>query len=529
MIYPKFPEETFWNALRSVKLFLHRKGHLPPLGLLTIASHLPPDFEVRLVDRNVSGDTDADWEWADAIFLSAMLAQRADCEDCLGRSKALGKPVALGGPLTHAMPAGPLGQADWICFGEAESIMDDLVADLRADRRGKRYQGGNATDMRRAKLPRFDLIPDLNDYAVMAIQFSRGCPFQCEFCDIIEIYGRVPRTKTPGQVLAELDALHERGFGGYVFLVDDNFIGNKKRAKEMLEELAGWNRRRGDPFMYFTEASINLADDRELLQAMSEAGIRRVFIGIETPDPNLLKRTLKKQNIPGNPLDKLRRVREHGLHVSAGFIVGFDGEERTVFETQRAFIQASGIGVAVPGLLQALPGTQLARRLQTEGRLLSSARVSLISTLEGLNFVPKGEMTKREYLERYRRLVRDLFAPETYFERIVPAVLALRGMPMRTLSRALRRQGAVLPRLVYHLGMRARGARMPFWKALLRVLWRNPSALEAFGHDCFYFYHLNRHADFVDREIARHLSSSTTGDVLDDVIPDSPTGVPAVA
>jgi radical SAM superfamily enzyme YgiQ (UPF0313 family) len=521
MIYPKFPEETFWNALRSTRLFMHRNGEQPPLGLLTIASYLPQDFQVRLVDRNVSDESDADWRWADVVFLSAMLAQRRDYERCVVAARAHAKPIAVGGPLTHAMPERLLAQADWVCFGEAESIMDELVADLRAGRRGKRYQGGSATDMTRVGVPRFELVSNLNDYAVMSIQFSRGCPFQCEFCDIIEIYGRVPRTKTPAQVLAELDLLKRLGFEGYVFLVDDNFIGNKKKAKLMLKELAAWNRANGHPFAFLTEASINLADDSELLHAMSQASLLRVFIGIETPDPRLLKRTLKAQNIPGKPLEKLRRVREHGIHVTAGFIVGFDGEDRGVFEAQRAFIQASGVGVAIPGLLQALPGTQLSRRLQKEGRLLANAEVSLNSTAEGINFIPKGEITKREYLERYRGLVRQLFAPEAFFERIVPAVLALRGRSLRTLSGSLRRHVGVLLREIFHLGIRLPGSRRHFWKALLQILWKNPTALEAFGHDCFYFYHLNRHADFVDRELARYLAAPAPDDVLDQAIRDS--------
>jgi len=526
MVYPKFPEETFWNAVRPAKLFMRCNGMMPPLGLLTVASYLPSDFEVRLIDRNVSEETEADWKWADVVFLSAMLAQRRDYEACVDRARTHGKPVAVGGPLTHAMPEKLLAHADWICFGEAESIMDELVADLRAGNRGKRYQGGNKTNMEAVRLPRFDLVPSFGDYTAMALQFSRGCPFQCEFCDIIEIYGRVPRTKTPAQVLAELEALKKLGFEGYVFMVDDNFIGNKKKAKEMLKDLAAWNRRNGHPFAFFTEASINLADDEELLEAMSEAGFLRVFVGIETPDPRLLKTTQKAQNIPGNPLEKLQRIRDHGIHVTAGFIVGFDGEDRGVFETQRSFIQASGIGVAIPGLLQAIPGTQLARRLEREGRLQSDAHVSLISTVEGINYIPKGEMTKREYLEGYRRLVKEVFAPEGYFERVLPAVLALRRLPHRTISRLLRKHSGVFLREVYRLGVKERGSRKPFWKALLRVLWKNPTALEAFAHDCFYYYHLNRHADFVDRELAAYLASPAPHDVLDEVVREPAPAVP---
>jgi radical SAM superfamily enzyme YgiQ (UPF0313 family) len=527
MIYPKFPEETFWNSVRSAKVFMHCRGMMPPLGLITVASYLPQDFQLRLVDRNVSEESDADWTWADVVFLSAMLAQRGDYEKCVDKARMHGKPIAVGGPLTHAMPEKLLAHADWICFGEAESIMDELVADLRADRRAKQYQGGNTTNMEAVKLPRFDLVSNLGDYAVMPIQFSRGCPFQCEFCDIIEIYGRVPRTKAPAQILAELDALKNLGFEGYVFLVDDNFIGNKKKAKEMLKELSAWNRDNGHPFAFYTEATINLADDPALLKAMSEAGFLRVFIGIETPDPKLLKTTLKTQNIPGNPLEKLRRVREHGIHVTAGFIVGFDGEPRGVFEAQRTFIRASGIGVAMPGLLQAIPGTQLSRRLEKEGRLLTDASVSLISTVEGINFVPKGEMTKREYLEGYRRMVKELFAPEAFFERILPALLALGTIPRRTIYKLVLRHFPILFREVYYLGVRARGSRILYWKTLLRVLWKNPMALEAFGHDCYYFYHLNRHADFIYRELSTYLSSPASDDVLDEVIQDSQPGTPA--
>jgi radical SAM superfamily enzyme YgiQ (UPF0313 family) len=529
MIYPKFPEETFWNAVRSGETFMGRRGMMPPLGLLTIASYLPRDFEIRLFDRNVAQETDADWEWADAVFLSAMLAQRSDYEACVARAKAHGRPVAVGGPLTHAMPEKLLAQADWICFGEAESVMGEFVADLLAGRRGKRYQGGNRTNMTEVRLPRFELVKNLADYQAMALQFSRGCPFNCEFCDIIEIYGRVPRTKTPAQVMAELDALRRQGFSGYVFMVDDNFIGNKKKAKDLLRELAVWNRKNGHPFAYFTEASINLADDQELLEAMSAAGFLRVFIGIETPDPKLLKTTQKLQNIPGNPLEKLARIRSHGIHVTAGFIVGFDGEDRAVFDAQRTFIQASGIGVAIPGLLQALPGTQLARRLQKEGRLHSETDVSLNSTVEGINFVPKGGMTKREYLECYRLLVKELFAPGPYFERIQTALLALRHIPRGTVLRLAGRQLRVLPRLVYHLGVKDRATRRHFWKALGRLLRTNPDALESFAHDCFYYFHLSRHVDFVDRQLAAYLAASPAPDEqLDRVIPATEAVVPSI-
>ncbi|MBI2367475.1 MAG: B12-binding domain-containing radical SAM protein [Deltaproteobacteria bacterium] len=396
--------------------------------------------------------------------------------------------------------------------------MEELVDDLRMGRKGKHYQGGNKTDMKRVRAPRYHLVRRINEYISMAIQFSRGCPFRCEFCDIIEIYGRVPRTKTPGQIFAELGELQALGFRGYVFLVDDNFIGNKKNAKSLLKELAVWNRENGYPFRFYTEASINLADDAELVEAMARANFFFVFIGIETPDPKLLKTTLKLQNLSGNPLEKLRKIREYGIHITAGFIVGFDGEERGVFEAQSSFIRASGIGVAMLGLLVAIPHTQLSRRLKKEGRLLNRIWDGQ-QTTDGINFIPKGEVTKREYLERYSNLVKEVFEPKAYFERILPALLTLRyRAPLRALMEVWRINLTTLPRLLYHLGVKSKATRSYFWKVFLRVAWQNPAAMEAFVWDCFYFHHLSQHSDYIEREISRYLAAPSPEDVLDEAV-----------
>ncbi|HTN69553.1 MAG TPA: radical SAM protein [Methylomirabilota bacterium] len=519
MLYPKFPEETFWNSARAVKLLWGRKAIMPPLGLLTVASYLPEDFSVRLIDRNVAEESEADWQWADVVFLSVMMAQREDYSTCVKNAKVRGKPIAVGGPFTHAMPELASADADWVCFGEAETIIEEFVADLRSGLRGKKYQGGSATNMEAVKFPRFELLPDVNDYVTMALQFSRGCPFRCEFCDIIEIYGRVPRTKTPAQICAELAVLKKLGFWGYIFLVDDNFIGNKKKAKAMVVELAAWNRKQNYPFRYYTEASINLADDAELLEHMAEAGFFHVFVGIETPDPKLLKTTQKMQNIQGNPLNKLAKIREHGLHVTAGFIVGFDGEDRSVFETQRNFIQASGIGLAMIGLLQAIPHTQLSRRLRGEGRLLERLDVSGNLTVEGINFVPKGVLTKREYLENYGALVREVYEPEAFFARMLPALLSLRTkFPPRAIWKDGRKLFGVLLKEAYYFGIRDKRLRFHFWKAFLQLLWRNPAAMEAFAFDSSVFHHLHQHAGYVQREISRYLSSPCPDDILDQVV-----------
>lgn len=519
MIYPKFPEQTFWNTARSVKLLWGRKAIMPPLGLLTIASYLPEDFSVRLIDRNVAEESAADWQWADVVFLSVMMAQREDYLECVAIAKRRGKPIAVGGPLTHALPEMACANADWVCFGEAETIMDELAGDLRADRRGRKYQGGSETNMELVKIPRFELMPDVNHYATMALQFSRGCPFKCEFCDIIEIYGRVPRTKMPAQVCAELAAVERLGFQGYVFLVDDNFIGNKRKAKDMLADLSAWNHTHNYPFRYYTEASINLADDDELLECMSRAGFFHVFIGIETPDAKLLKTTQKMQNIPGSPLAKLARIRCHGLHVTAGFIVGFDGEERGVFEAQRRFIQSSGVGVAMVGLLQAIPHTRLSRRLEGEGRLLETLSSTGNHSVEGINFIPKGEMTKREYLENYRELVREIYQPEAYFGRTLPALLSLRAKPPLGV---VRRHGtkllAVLLKECFYFGLRGKAIRFYFWKALCQILWKRPAALECFVFDCAVFHHLHQHADYIQGALTEYLGNPHPEDVLDQVM-----------
>ena len=519
MLYPKFPEQTFWNTAGSIKFMLGRKAIMPPLGLLTIASYLPQDFALRLIDRNVSEEAAADWDWADIVVISVMLAQQADYRRCVSLAKMRGKPIALGGPFTHAMPEIACADADWVCFGEAETIIEQLISDLRAGRRGQRYQGGSGTDMESVRVPRFELLPNVNDYATMALQFSRGCPFKCEFCDIIEIYGRVPRTKRPEQVCAELAMLEGLGFEGYVFMVDDNFIGNKKKAKGMLAELASWNRCHKYPFRYYTEASINLADDEELLERMSEADFFHVFIGIETSDPKLLKLTHKMQNIPGDLLQKLARIRQHGLHITAGFIVGFDGEDGSVFEAQRKFIQASGIGVAMVGLLQAIPHTQLSRRLKAEGRLIENLGVSVNLTLEGINFIPSGEVTKRQYLEKYRDLVHGLYQPEAYFARILPALLQLRSRPP---TGAKWRQGArllpVLLKEIYYFGIKTSTISLNFWKSFVQLICRNPTALESFVFDTAFFHHLHRHVDYIQEEITQYLSAPCPDDVLDETV-----------
>jgi radical SAM superfamily enzyme YgiQ (UPF0313 family) len=518
MLYPKFPEETCKDTGRTAKLLWRRKAGIPPIGLLTVASYLPPDFQVRLIDRNVSEESEADWEWADVVFFSLMMAQQADYSSCVSSAKRHRKPIAVGGPFTHAMPELATAQAAWVCFGEAESIIEEILDDVRADRRGRQYEGSSPPNVELTKPPRFELLQNVNDYAAMAVQFSRGCPFRCEFCDIPEIYGRIPRAKTPAQILAELSSIQQLGFRGHVFFVDDNFIGNKKKAKLALQELASWNREHGYPFRFYTYATINLADDEDLLERMSQAGFFHVFVGIETPDKSVLKATQKMQNVTGDFLERLHRIRQHGIDISAGFVLGFDGEDQEVFETQRSFIQRSGIGIATVSLLQAIPNTDLWRRLKKEGRLLEPKNIPGISTFGGINFIPTGEITRQGYIEGYCNLMKEIYKPKAYFDRVLPGLLSMRKNNEQDVLPYRCRWNVCLVLLweCYHLGIRAKGMRLHFWKTFLNVLWRNPVALEAFAFGCVVFHYMNQRTDFMQQELSQYLSYLPPEDVLNE-------------
>jgi radical SAM superfamily enzyme YgiQ (UPF0313 family) len=522
MLYPRFLEPTFWNPHCAGRLVHHRSITMAPLGLLTIASYLPDDFNVRLVDRNVAPETAEDWAWADVVFLSAMAAQEADYSLCVATARAHGKRIAIGGPYTHNAPDRVAQDGDWVCFGEGEDIVEEFVADLQADVRPRQYQGGNKTNMERVRIPRFSLLPDINAYVTMPVQFSRGCPFKCEFCDIIEIYGRVPRTKPPEHLLAELSELKRLGFRGNVFVVDDNFIGNKVKARAMCERLVEWNRANGSPFSYCTEASLNLADEKPLLEVMSRAQFTYVFVGIETPDPKLLAITQKRQNLIGDPLEKLQQIRDYGIYVSAGFILGFDGEDRRVFETQGEFLEASGIAVAIISLLEAIPNTQLSRRLHEEGRLVPTRAHYRNTPISGINFIPKGVISKREYLAEYATFLRHVYQPARAFARSRRGLMAVRA-PVRVRPFSFYR--TYLPtflRLLYHVGIKARGFRVAFWRTLFTVLVKNPGAIDGFYFDAVYLYHLHPFAEHVAREAMKYAAAPDEEGFLDEIIPPGP-------
>jgi radical SAM superfamily enzyme YgiQ (UPF0313 family) len=464
LAYPSFPR-TYWGMEYTQRL-TGKKALLPPLGLLTVAASLPPAWTPRLVDLNVEPLLDADLQGADVVFVSAMQVQRASYHEVIARAHAFGKTVVVGGPYVTTEPtASP--DADVMVIGEAEELMAQLCADLAAGTPAPRYEAPARPDVGRSPVPRFDLLR-VDAYHSLGVQFSRGCPFNCEFCDIIEIFGRVPRTKPPAQLLAELDAALATGFRGSVFLVDDNFIGNKGAARRLLPELSSWMKRTGRPFEFYTEASVNLAAEDALIAAMVEAGFTSVFIGIETPSMEALAETNKRQNMHLDLTEAVEKLTRAGLEVMAGFIVGFDADDEGTFERQRAFIQNVPIPMAMVAILNALPSTQLWRRLEKEGRLRPRDSGDIFGRT---NFETR--LPERQLLEGYADLLGALYTPRAYFERCERTLALLpKGatagsgygwrFAVSTFARSLVLQG---------LGSSYKGA---YWKFLARMLFKHP-------------------------------------------------------
>lgn len=463
LVNPLFPP-SYWSFHHALA-FEGKRSAFPPLGLLTVSSLLPDSWERRLVDLNVCDLDDADIAWADVVFATAMIVQRESLDEVVARSKALGKRVAVGGPYVSTCD-GNLPDADHIFSGEAETTLPEFVADLERGNPKPYYKAAEMPPMSLAPAPDFGLA-DLKRYSAMSIQYSRGCPFNCEFCDIIEIYGRVPRTKSPAQVLGELDALHDAGWRGSVFIVDDNFIGNKRDVKLLLPELAAWQERNGHPFEFITEASVNLADDDVLLKGMQRAGFQRVFLGIETPVEETLIHTQKKQNTRSCLTESVRKIQGHGMEVMGGFIVGFDTDPEDIFDRQVEFIRESAIPLAMVGLLNALPGTQLWRRLQTAGRLLSMSTGD--NTSCSLNFVPK--MDPARLIEGYKKVLRSIYNSHDYYQRALDSLSRVATVEMPR-HRSIAGGIAAFARIAYRLGV-ADADRVEFWRYFARVITRH--------------------------------------------------------
>jgi len=410
LLYPEFPD-TFWSFKHALK-FIHKKASLPPLGLLTVAAMLPTVWEKRLVDVNVRKLRPADLAWADVVFISAMIAQETSARELIRRCRAAGRKIVAGGPL-FTLGHEQFAEVDHFVLNEAEVTLPEFLQDFERGAARRVYASTDLPDVGLSPAPLWELA-DLRRYASMSVQFSRGCPFDCEFCNITAMFGRRPRIKSAAQVIAELDGLRRIGWNGSVFFVDDNFIGNKTALKEdLLPALIQWQKGgRSAPF--FTEASINLADDQELMRLMVQAGFNQVFVGIETPEEAGLAECHKRQNQKRDLIADVKRIQRAGLEVQGGFIVGFDSDSSSIFARQREFIQKSGIVTAMVGQLQAIPGTKLYKRLKSEGRLIGRTSGN---NLDGtINLVPR--MNREKLREGYRNLVARLYAPGPYYQRI---------------------------------------------------------------------------------------------------------------
>jgi radical SAM superfamily enzyme YgiQ (UPF0313 family) len=466
LVYPEFPD-TFWSFKHALS-FIRKRASSPPLGLLTVAAMLPADWEKRLVDVNVTRLSQADLEWADYAFISGMVVQRESARQIIARCKAAGLKVVAGGPL-FTSEYEDFQEVDHFILNEAELTLPPFLADLEEGNARRVYATPDYPDITHTPAPLWELL-DLKRYAAMSIQYSRGCPYNCEFCNVTALFGHRPRTKTPGQVIAELEGLHNLGWRGPVFFVDDNFIGNKKRLKsELLPALIEWHQaKRGIPFN--TEVSINLADDDELMGMMVEAGFNTVFIGIETPDEDSLAECSKRQNTGRNLVEDVKRIQHAGMQVQGGFIVGFDSDTPSIFQRQVDFIQSSGIVTAMVGLLQAPPGTRLYERLKQEGRLLE--RISGDNVDGTTNIIPA--MNLEILREGYKTLLQNIYSPEPYYQRVKTFLSEYR--PPRIKAPLDLQYLLAFPRSVLRLGILGK-ERSHYWDLLFWTLFRRPGLL----------------------------------------------------
>jgi len=418
MLYPLFTAESFWSFGESCEL-MGVKRPAAPLGLITVAAMLPNSWTVRLIDCNTTPLSDEDLAWADVVFTGGMMPQQVDTLRLIDKCRAAGKPVVVGGPDPTSSPH-IYEKADFRVLGEAESVIDEFIAAWEGGVRSGVFTAPKfQADVTSTPVPRFDLLK-FEDYLYLGVQYSRGCLFICEFCDIIELYGRVPRTKTAEQMFVELETLYQMGYRGHLDFVDDNFIGNKKSLRLFLPQLAEWQRAHGYPFEFSTEASINLADDPELLEQMGAANFFGIFVGIESPDPATLVAMRKKQNTRRNIAESIHKIYAAGILVTAGFIVGFDNEKVSMAEAMIEFIEEAAIPVSMVGLLYALPNTQLTRRLEREGRLHPghdlAPTIGADQCTDGINFDPVRPL--RDILMDYKRVLERIYNPAAYAGRI---------------------------------------------------------------------------------------------------------------
>lgn len=525
MVFPRFNQNSFWSLQAACDIY-GVKCPAPPLGMLTLAALLPTDWSIRLVNRNAEDLTSADLEWADIVMTGGMLPQRADTLSIIDLAKAHNKPVAVGGPDPMSSPE-VYAAADFRVLGEAEGIIEEFIRAWNDGARtgtfeGKRFQ----VDVTKSPIPRYDLI-NFKHYLYIGIQFSRGCPFNCEFCDIIELYGRVPRSKSNEQMLAELQALYDAGYRGHVDFVDDNLIGNKKALRRFLPALIAWQREHRYPFEFSTEASLNLADDDALLALLSEANFFAIFVGIESPDTETLIATQKKQNTRRSLADSVHKIYAAGMFVIAGFIIGFDTEKGSIAQPMIDCITDTSIPVSMVGLLTALPDTQLTRRLKAEQRLLPFEAGVGDQCTAGLNF--KTLRPRRQILQDYKDVLESIYTPDAFFERVRVVGRALRrpNLPGAFDAHAALHDLKFISRLLWRVTIEQPELRRPFWRTIVDIARHNPSALESVIILMTFYLHVGAFARFLTGALTEQIEATETSAVVRSLRTDEPLSASA--
>jgi len=490
LVYPKCPD-TFWSFTHALR-FISKKAVQPPLGLLTVAAMLPEKWEKRVVDMNVTALKNKDLEWADYVFISAMTIQKESVKEIIFRCRRSGVKIVAGGPLFTAEYEGFEG-VDHFVLNEAEVTLQPFLADLKKGEAKHLYTSNQFPDMESTPIPIWELV-HMKKYTNMNIQYSRGCPFNCEFCDITTLYGRKARTKSKDQIIAELERLYSLGWRGGVFFVDDNFIGNRKKLKaDILPAIIDWMKQRRFPFIFFTEASINLSDDEELMHLMAQAGFTTVFVGIETPDEKSLRECNKFQNKNRDLVACIKKIQKFGLEVQGGFIVGFDNDSPSIFKRQIEFIQKSGIITAMVGLLNAPRGTSLYKRIVKEGRLFKDA--SGDNTDFSTNIIPK--MGYEKLVKGYKKIISGIYSPKPYYERVKEFLR--RYKPVKNKKKRFHfglirchfgYSGAFL-KSIFFLGIKDK-ERVYFWKLFFWSLFRYPRLFPAAITYAIYGFHFRK-------------------------------------
>ncbi len=488
MVYPRYPD-TFWGFKHALK-FISKKTSLPPLGLITIATYLPKNWPVKLVDMNAEILKESDIKNSDYVFISAMTIQRESAKEVIRMCNRLSVPVVAGGPL-FTMEPDNFQEVDHFVLGEAEETMPELVENIKSGSLKHYYASKRFPDIKKTPPPKWDLL-HLNWYASMSIQFSRGCPYNCEFCDIGALNGRVPRSKSADQVISELQSLYDWGWRKSVFFVDDNFIGKKIQLKaEVLPKVIEWQKAHENPFTFYTEVSIDLSDDEELMTLMSKAGFNRVFVGIETPDPDSLREANKYQNVKHDLKKSIKKIQSSGFEVQGGFIVGFDNDKPTIFDRQFKFIQETGIVTAMMGILVAPRGSALHERMIKEKRLMGEITGDNVGI--STNFIPK--MDPKILISGYKNLVNKLYSPKNYYDRLKKFLSVYKLQKLSKQKIDFNDVRAFL-RTIFVIGIFGK-ERREYWKILLWSFFKNRKYFSTVIAFTIYGYHFRKIAEKV--------------------------------